>query len=83
MAFALRNFRSAGCSIARAGTLATGKAASWLTTDHTGMRQAVDSMPELGLFDAAKYIFTQLLFAVLAAILSGVLFMLMIACTAI
>ena len=79
----IRNLKSAGSSVAKFTGRTTGKAAvglfKWAATDHSGMNDALGSMPKMGLLDTLHFIGMLLLIRVAGAILGGIWIFLLVA----
>lgn len=79
----MRNLRSAGWQAAKFTGRTADKAAvglfRWVTTDHSGLRSALENMPSMGFLYTAKYLLMKFLFAVVGAVLTGFWIYLLIA----
>ena len=68
--------RSSGWKTARAAGRVTEKAAvglfRWMTTDHTGLSEALRHMPATSFGEILEYILLQILCAVVVALVTGV-----------
>lgn len=51
----------------------------WATTDHIGQGRTFQNIPTIGFFDTIRYILKQMIFGILAAVLSGAIAYVLIA----
>jgi hypothetical protein len=83
MARGKQNLQSAGRQLAKSSIRHGSNAAvgifKWAATDHSGMSQALDRMPEMGFIDTIKYTLMHFLIAVVGAVLSGIFMFVLIA----
>ena len=79
----VRNLKSAGREAAHLTGSISSKAATglfkWVTTDHSGMSEAIDNMPKMGFIDSLKYILFHFLINVFVGLLGGFLMFVLIA----
>lgn len=76
---ALRNLGSAGMSVAKSADKAAGNFGRWLVTDHTGLGDAFNRMPNMGFFDTVHYVVVHIIISLVGAVLTGLLAFIFIA----
>lgn len=79
----MRNLRSAGWRALKFTARTTDKAAngfvSWITTDHSGMGNAIKDMPSMGLLHSLGFILTHFIFSMIGIVLQGLWIFVLIA----
>lgn len=79
----MRNLRSVGWSALKFTARTTDKAANnfagWITTDHSGMSDAIKNMPSMGFLQSLGFVLTQFIICILGAVLQGIWIFLLIA----
>jgi hypothetical protein len=79
----MRTLGSTGWEVAkftgRAADKAAGGVFRWMTTDHSGIEEALNRMHKMGFLDTVSYVLTHFLIAVAGSILGAVLVFILVA----